>query len=439
MDKDEIDYDRLERNVFIFINKDFNTLSKNIAIRIINGNFTWGKDVSNDSSPKKKDHNKSVLSEKDMNLNKSQKIEEEIDIKDNDILRTQIKNINISIKKGEFVGIIGEVGSGKSSLLQAILNNMTVVDENIEDPTKIILNGTVSYISQIPWIQNATLRKNIIFNNEYEELRYNKIIDLCELKNDLESLVGGDLTEIGEKGINLSGGQKARVAIARGIYCDNDIYLLDDPISALDSHVGQNIMKNVIMDYLKNKTRVLVTHALQYLSNCNRIIVMSNGTIKWEGSYEELITKDFYNDYQQKLKKSSSSEFTENKNDHEEEKSNESTLETLIDNGENDKKSKEKKKEEVIRITKEEDKEEGKVKLSVYYKYIQYSGGLMVFFGVFFSKICLKISYGYVASIKRWIRYLVNYMDQKPKCRIQSGIFLDICFFRYIIQRFYIL
>jgi ATP-binding cassette subfamily C (CFTR/MRP) protein 1 len=265
---------------------------------------------------------------------------------------------------------------------------MTVVEENLEDPTKIILNGSVSYISQLPWIQNATLRNNIIFNLDYEEIKYNKIIDLCELKNDLQSLVGGDMTEIGEKGINLSGGQKARVAIARGIYCNNDIYLLDDPISALDSHVGQNIMKNVIMDYLRNKTRVLVTHALQYLSNCDRIIVMSNGTIKWEGSYEELITKDFYNDYVQKLKKNSSTEFSEqnHENKEEEEKTNKDSLETLIDSGENEKIIKEKKKEEISRITKEEDKEEGKVKLSVYYKYIQYSGGLFVFFGVFLSK-----------------------------------------------------
>lgn len=262
---------------------------------------------------------------------------------------------------------------------------MTVVEENIEDPAKIILNGSVSYISQIPWIQNATLRNNIIFNSDYDEVKYKKIIDLCELKNDLESLVGGDMTEIGEKGINLSGGQKARVAIARGIFCNNDIYLLDDPISALDSHVGLNIMKNVIMDYLRNKTRVLVTHALQYLSNCDRIIVMSNGTIKWDGSYDELITKDFYNEYVKKIQKTSSSDQLDNYQ--EEEKKNKESLETLIDNGENEKIKKENEKEQVIRITKEEDKEEGKVKLSVYYKYIKYSGGLIVFFSVFLSKI----------------------------------------------------
>ena len=133
----------------------------------------------------------------------------------------------MKIKKGEFVGIIGEVGSGKSSLFQAILNNMLIVEENVDDPTRIILNGSVSYISQIPWIQNATLRNNIIFNKEYDDSTYNKTLELCELTNDLQNLIGGELTEIGEKGINLSGGQKARVAIARGIYFNSDIYLFD--------------------------------------------------------------------------------------------------------------------------------------------------------------------------------------------------------------------
>lgn len=296
-------------------------------------------------------------------------------------IRTQLHNINLSIKKGELIGIIGEVGSGKSSLLQAILNNMIIVEENIEDPTRIILNGSVSYISQIPWIQNATLRNNILFNKTYDELKYNKTIELCELKNDLESLVGGDMTEIGEKGINLSGGQKARVSIARGVYCDTDVYLFDDPISALDSHVGQNVMKNVIVEHLRNKTRILVTHALQYLNLCHRIIVMSSGSIKWEGTYEELVTKDFFKDVVLNEKSRESTNLIIVEKEEEEEKKDQ--------NIEIELKKNEKKKEnaEVVRITKEEDKEEGKVKLSVYYKYVQYTGGLFLFFSVIFSKI----------------------------------------------------
>jgi ABC-type bacteriocin/lantibiotic exporter with double-glycine peptidase domain len=155
------------------------------------------------------------------------------------------------------VAIIGEVGSGKSSLLQAILNNMLIT--NKKDTTQLIVNGKVSYVAQIPWIQNETVRENIIFNSPYDERKYTNILDLCELKSDLDILIGGDLTEIGEKGVNLSGGQKARVSIARAIYSDPDIVILDDPISALDAHVGQKIMNNVIFNYLNGKTRILVT------------------------------------------------------------------------------------------------------------------------------------------------------------------------------------
>ena len=265
-------------------------------------------------------------------------------------------------------------------MLQAILNNMLIVEDNIDDPTKIIINGSVSYISQIPWIQNATLKNNIILNKEYDKLKYEKTLELCELKNDLKSLVGGDMIEIGEKGINLSGGQKARVALARGVYCDTDIYIFDDPISALDSHVGQNIMNNVIVDHLKNKTRILVTHALQFLSYCDKIMVMSNGFIKWEGTYEELITKDFFKEYEIKLQKRNTSGENLMAENNIIEEENEIKPET-------EKKSKVNKSEDVVRITKEEDKEEGNVKFSVYLKYIKYSGGLSLFLLVFLSII----------------------------------------------------
>ena len=200
--------------------------------------------------------------------------------------------------KGEFICIIGEVGSGKSSLIQAILNNM-MIEKNNE--TKIIVNGTISYVGQEAWIQNNTVQNNILFYQPYNAEKYQKILDLCELKQDLNSLTGGDLTEIGEKGVNLSGGQKARISLARAMYCDNDIYILDDPISALDAHVGKNIMHNCIINYLKEKTRILATHALQYTSFADRIYYMKNGEINWEGTYEELIHQKFYSQFAEKI------------------------------------------------------------------------------------------------------------------------------------------
>jgi ABC-type transport system involved in cytochrome bd biosynthesis fused ATPase/permease subunit len=179
---------------------------------------------------------------------------------------------------------------------------------SLNEKSEIILNGNVSYVSQVPWIQNDTLRNNILFNSEYNEGKYNYVLDICELRPDLEILVGGDMTEIGEKGINLSGGQKARISIARALYADSDLFFFDDPISALDAHVGASIMKKCLMGYLENKTRILVTHALQYLSGCDRIIYMNNGEIKWQGTYDEILNQDFFVEFSLKLKKQESTE-----------------------------------------------------------------------------------------------------------------------------------
>ena len=151
--------------------------------------------------------------------------------------------------------------------------------------SKIYVNGSISYISQIPWIRNTTIKDNILFYKTYEEEKYNEVIDLSELRPDLEIFQAGDLTEIGERGINLSGGQKARVSIARALYADNDIYIFGDPISALDANIGMKVMKNCIIKHLSNKTRILVTHALQYLSFADKIIYMNKGEIKWTGTY----------------------------------------------------------------------------------------------------------------------------------------------------------
>ncbi|CAI2363872.1 unnamed protein product [Moneuplotes crassus] len=221
----------------------------------------------------------------------------------------ELKNINLQISKGEFVCIIGQVGSGKSSLLSAILGDMLYLsDETIQayqhrvlddglrrelheaqqrEASVIRLGGSVSYVQQVPWIQNKTIRDNILFGKRMDEQRYNQVIEMCELGPDLGLFPGGDLTEIGEKGINLSGGQKARVSLARAIYADNDIMLMDDPVSALDANVKCKL-KAVFTAELSHKTRVLVTHAVDFIDCVDRIIVMETGRIKYNGTYEEL-------------------------------------------------------------------------------------------------------------------------------------------------------
>ena len=274
-----------------------------------------------------------------------------------------LNNINLTIREGEFVCIIGEVGSGKSSLIQAILNNMII--QNHQN-TKIIVNGKISYVGQEAWIQNNTVQNNILFYQPYNAEKYQKILNLCELNQDLNSLSGGDLTEIGEKGVNLSGGQKARISLARAMYCDNDIYIMDDPISALDAHVGKNIMHNCIISYLKGKTRILVTHALQYTSFADRIYYMKNGEIKWEGTYQELIQQKFYSEFAEKIK----SKLKEEKDDNE--------INTKIDNNKKINQNKEisLNKGTIQRITKDEGKEVGKINKKVFLSYFSYIGGM---------------------------------------------------------------
>ena len=174
-----------------------------------------------------------------------------------------LKDINIKILKGEHIGIIGEIGSGKTCLLNAFINNLKVFPKNDNITGNIKLSGKISFVSQNPWILNTTVEENIILFNEKNEERYKKIVSICQLEQDFKSLANGDKTEIGEKGVNLSGGQKARISIARAIYSDAEIYIFDDPLSALDAYVGMNLFKDVFNYFLKEKTVIISTHALQ--------------------------------------------------------------------------------------------------------------------------------------------------------------------------------
>ncbi|XP_062546115.1 multidrug resistance-associated protein 1 isoform X18 [Armigeres subalbatus] len=200
---------------------------------------------------------------------------------------TTLRNINIKVQKNELAAIVGTVGSGKSSVLSAFLGEMDKISGRVNTI------GKIAYVSQQAWIQNATLQDNIIFGKALDTKLYNKVIAACALKPDIEMLPGGDQTEIGEKGINLSGGQKQRVSLARAVYSDADVYFLDDPLSAVDSHVGKHIFEQVIGEngLLAKKTRVLVTHGITYLPNTNVIYVMKDGEISESGSYQELMEK----------------------------------------------------------------------------------------------------------------------------------------------------
>ncbi|XP_077415304.1 multidrug resistance-associated protein 1 isoform X2 [Vanacampus margaritifer] len=206
-----------------------------------------------------------------------------------------LKMLNVCIPDGSLVAIVGLVGSGKSSLLSALLGEMDKLEGSVA------VKGSVAYVPQQAWIQNSTLKENIIFGQEISEAWYQRVVAACALQPDLEILPAGDSTEIGEKGVNLSGGQKQRVSLARAVYCDRTVYLLDDPLSAVDAHVGRHIFEHVIgpQGLLKDKTRLLVTHGLSYLPQVDLILVMVNGEITEIGSYQQLMaTEGAFSEFQ---------------------------------------------------------------------------------------------------------------------------------------------
>ncbi|KAL6475247.1 hypothetical protein MHYP_G00162870 [Metynnis hypsauchen] len=199
-----------------------------------------------------------------------------------------LHNINVLVPQGSLLAVVGHVGCGKSSLVSALLGEMEKLEGHIS------IRGSVAYVPQQAWIQNATLRDNILFGKPYVEQKYRCVLEACALTPDLEVLPGGDQTEIGEKGINLSGGQRQRVSLARALYSEADVYLLDDPLSAVDAHVAKHIFDNVIgpEGALRGKTRILVTHGISFLPQVDNIMVLVDGMVSEMGSYQDLLKQN---------------------------------------------------------------------------------------------------------------------------------------------------
>ncbi|KAH6672921.1 ABC multidrug transporter-like protein [Halenospora varia] len=195
----------------------------------------------------------------------------------------KLQNMNFSIGRNELVAIIGGVGSGKSSLLAALAGDMRRTKGDVT------IGASRAFCPQYSWIQNATVRENILFGKEMDRAWYKKVIDACALQPDLDMLPQGDKTEIGERGITVSGGQKQRLNIARAIYFDSDLILMDDPLSAVDAHVGRHIFDNAILGLLKDKARILATHQLWVLRRCDRIIWMDEGKIQAVDTFDNLM------------------------------------------------------------------------------------------------------------------------------------------------------
>lgn len=345
------------------------------AIEMRNGSFTWERSPTKDSNDtvdasknakQKKEEEKAVkkANRESKRLSKGSDSEkskpQETGVAGDDEKIFTISDLDFSVARNELVAVIGGVGSGKSSLLAALAGDMRKTSGSVT------MGSSRAFCPQYAWIQNATLKENILFGKDLDIKWYNQVIDACALRADLEMLPGADLTEIGERGITVSGGQKQRLNIARAIYFDSDIILMDDPLSAVDAHVGRHIMDQAICGLLRNKCRVLATHQLWVLQRCDRVIWMDEGRIGAIDTFDNLMA--------------SNPEFVKLIANNAQEEKQDETEHVDEDEVEDEKKTQEKRKGKKPSgsLMQAEERAVSSVSWSVYYAYIKSSGSILV-------------------------------------------------------------
>ena len=207
-----------------------------------------------------------------------------------------LHQISLTVTANQLLIVTGSVGSGKSSLLMAIQREIRIIGGAIGT------RGRIAYVSQVPWIFSGTVRDNILFGRPLDETRYHTVLEVCDLKKDIKVFPNEDLCIVGQRGVRLSGGQRARVSLARAVYSDADIFLLDDPLSAVDASVGQHIFEKCICGELSNRTRILATHQVQHLPRADKIAVMREGCIVKKGSYFDIKNDEEFNEMQENIR-----------------------------------------------------------------------------------------------------------------------------------------
>ncbi|KAI0342903.1 ABC transporter [Trametopsis cervina] len=252
--------------------------SMEVAVSVVNASFTW------DAPPPVQ---KGKLGKKDKAAAKKAKAIQPVNQGDETKEKIfTLKDINMEIPLGALVAVVGPVGTGKTSLLEGLIGEMRRTEGEVK------FNGSVAYCPQSAWIQNATIRDNITFGRPFDEAKYWKAVKDACLETDIDMMPNGDMTEVGERGISLSGGQKQRINICRAIYVDADIQIFDDPLSALDAHVGKSVFNNVFLNAIAGKTRILVTHALHFLPQVDYIFTVVDGRIAERGTYQGLLARE---------------------------------------------------------------------------------------------------------------------------------------------------
>ncbi|ODV60478.1 uncharacterized protein ASCRUDRAFT_76455 [Ascoidea rubescens DSM 1968] len=270
--------------------------SGEVSVEITNGTFLFNNNQSKDNN-NNNNNNKTDNVQENNTSNNGKNIKKKVDDEEAQLLENTIperkvalSDINFTARKGDLTCIVGRVGSGKSSFLKAILGQLPM-DKNQNTDSRLVINGSVAYCSQVPWIMNSTIKQNILFGHKYEEDFYQQTIKSCELLSDLKTFPDGDETQVGEKGISLSGGQKARISLARAVYSRSDIILLDDVLSAVDAHVGRKLIEQIFSSkgLLNTKTIILSTNNIKVLREAKCIYFLKGGKIVQFGDYNSLV------------------------------------------------------------------------------------------------------------------------------------------------------
>ncbi|NWR10247.1 MRP4 protein, partial [Paradoxornis webbianus] len=330
-----------------------------------------------------------------------------------------LQQISFTVRRGELLAVIGPVGAGKSSLLSAVLGELP------KDKGLINVTGRIAYVSQQPWVFSGTVRSNILFDKEYEKEKYENVLKVCALKKDLELLANGDLTVIGDRGATLSGGQKARVNLARlvlfaaskickvAVYQDADIYLLDDPLSAVDAEVGRHLFEKCICQALQQKISVLVTHQLQYLHAANQILILKDGKMVGKGTYEEFLRSGI--DFASLLKKDEevveqlSVPGTPNVKSTRNRTFSESSVLSQDSSSQKDGAVEQPPGENALAAVPEESRHEGKINFKVYRKYFTAGANYFVIFILIVFNILAQVAY---VLQDWWLSYWATHQEK---------------------------
>ena len=391
------------------------------AVSMQHADFTWERTITQDPDkkaglqPDKKRRSKEVkdaekLAAKTGNPPDSSKNGEDSSSTLTEVEPFKLHGLGFSVGRNELIAVIGGVGSGKSSLLAALAGDMRRTNGSIT------MGATRAFCPQYAWIQNTSVKENILFGKDYDRRWYESVVDACALLPDLEMLPNGDLTEIGERGITVSGGQKQRLNIARAIYFNSDIVLMDDPLSAVDAHVGRHIFDNAICGLLKDKCRILATHQLHVLSRCDRIIWMQDGRIETIDTFANLMNN---NESFQKMMVSTAQE---------EKVEKEATVNE--DDIEDEKKAAKKRKQAKHRATlmQQEERAVKSVGWNVYDAYIRASGS--IFYGPLVLMV-LVISQGANIATSLWLSWWTS-----NKWGYSTGTYIGIYAALGVVQAF---